>query len=66
MDAGDHYKYIAVYVNNLLIASKAPQGIINALEGEPCKFKLKGTGEVKYHLGNDFFRDEDGVMCVSP
>ena len=65
-DAGDHYEYIAVYVDDLLIASRAPQSIIDALEGEPCKFKLKGTGEVKYHLGNDFFRDEDGVLCVGP
>ena len=29
-DAGDHYEYIAVYVNDLLIASKAPQAIIDA------------------------------------
>ena len=65
-DAGDHYKYIAVYVDNLLIVSKAPQGIINTLEGEPSKFKLKGTGEVKYHLVSDFFREEDGALRMGP
>ena len=65
-DAGDHYEHIGVYVDDLLIASKAPQAIINALEAEPCMFKLRGTGKVKCHLGNDFFRDEDGVICVGP
>jgi hypothetical protein len=32
------------------------------------KFKLKGTGPstITYHLGCDFFRDSDGVMCMAP
>jgi hypothetical protein len=63
---GDHYEYVASYVDDLLIASKNPQAIIDQLEAKPHEFKLKGTGEVKFHLGCDFFRDEHGVLCVGP
>ena len=30
------------------------------------KFKLKGTGPLEFHLGCDFYRDEHGVLCMSP
>ena len=63
---GDVYEYVACYVDDLLIASKNPQAIIDALEGEPNKFKLKGTGAVEFHLGCDFWRDETGTLCVGP
>jgi hypothetical protein len=33
---------------------------------EDYKFKLKGTGPIKFHLGCDFFRDEEGVLCFAP
>ena len=59
------YEYIAVYVDDLLIASKNPQGIIDELTKEH-KFNLKGTGGVSFHLGCDFFRDEHGVLCYAP
>ena len=65
-DAGDHYEYIAVYVDDLLIASKDPQSIIKSLTDKPNNFKLKGTGPVTYHLGCDFFRDDDGTLCMAP
>ena len=65
-DAGDHYEYIAVYVDDLLIASKDPKAITDALEGEDHKLTLKGTGPTKYHLGCDFVRDEEGILCVGP
>ena len=64
-DRGEHYECITVYVDDLLIASKVPQTIIDALEKEH-KFKLKGTGPVSFHLGCDFFRDKDGVLCYAP
>ena len=54
-DAGDHYEYIAVYVDNLLIALRNPQAIINQLQAKPHSFKLKGTGPVDFHLGCDYF-----------
>ena len=65
-DCGDHYEYIACYVDDLLIASKDPQKIIDALEAEPHKFKLKGTGPVTFHLGCNFERDDDGTLRMSP
>ena len=65
-DAGDHYEYIAVYVDDLMIASRNPKAITDALMAEPNNFKLKGTGEVSFHLGCDFFRDADGTLCVGP
>ena len=64
-DMGDHYEYIATYVDDLLIVSKKAQPIIDDLE-KKHKFKLKGTGPVTFHLGCDFFRDEDGVLCYAP
>jgi hypothetical protein len=63
--ADNHYEYIAVYVDDLAIASKCPAGIIRALT-EDYKFKLKGTGLIEFHLGCDFFRDEEGVSCFAP
>ena len=39
-----HYEYVAVYVDDLLIASKDPSSIVTALEAHPNLFKLKGTG----------------------
>ena len=63
---GDHYEYIAVYVDDLLIVSKDPQSIIDMLSGPIHKFKLKGTGPISFHLSCDFFRDDDGVLCYAP
>ena len=65
-DKGDHYEYIGVYVDDLMIASKEPEKIISALEMKPNNFKLKGTGPTTFHLGCDYFRDEDGTLCVGP
>ena len=52
-------------MDDLLIASKEPKTIIYELE-EVHKFKLKGSDEVSYHLGCDFFRDITGTKCVGP
>jgi hypothetical protein len=65
-DMGDNYEYLASYVDALAIASRNPQAIIDALEGAPNNFKLKGTGVMEFHLGCDFFRDESGTLCVGP
>ena len=61
----DIYEYIAVYVDDLAIAAKDPKQITEILM-EEYKFKLKGTGPISYHLGCDFFRDEDNTLCFSP
>jgi hypothetical protein len=65
-DCGDHYEYIACYVDDLLIASKNVQAIINALEAKPNSFKLAGTGPVSFHLRNDFYWDENNTLCMGP
>jgi len=64
-DMGGHYECIAAYVNDLMIASEDPEAIVKTLM-EKCQFKLKGTGPTKFHLGCDFFRDEEGVLCHVP
>jgi hypothetical protein len=61
----DKYEYIAVYVDDLLIAAKDPLGITKCLEGTHL-FKLKGTGPLKYHLGCDYFRDDASTLCFGP
>jgi hypothetical protein len=59
------YEYIACYVDDLAIASKDPETIAKQLQ-EKYGFKLKGTGNITYHLGMDFFRDETGTLCMAP
>ena len=61
----DHYEYIAVYVDDLLIASKDPKRIIDVSTNKHS-FKLKGTGPIPYHLGCDFGRDDDGTLHFAP
>jgi len=61
----DHYEYIAIYVDDLMIASKNPKAITDELMNR-FQFKLKGTGPLTFHLGCDYYRDDDGVLCVSP
>jgi Reverse transcriptase (RNA-dependent DNA polymerase) len=65
-DKGDHYEHLACYVDDLLIGSRDPQAIVAQLESSPHSFKLKRTGPMEYHLGCDYFRDEDGTLCAGP
>ena len=64
-DAGDHYEYIGVYVDDLVIASRDPQAILDSLM-EVYKFLLKGSGPLTFHLGCDFINDPDRTLCQSP
>jgi hypothetical protein len=64
-DKGDHYEYVAVYVDDLAFAMRNPQELVDVLS-KKHGFKLKGTGPIKFHLGCDFERDADGVLCMSP
>jgi len=64
-DKGDHCEHIVVCVDDLMVASKDPDSIVKMLM-EKCQFKLKGTGPTEFHLGCDFFRDEEGVLCHVP
>jgi hypothetical protein len=62
---GNLYEYIAVYVNDLAIAMKDPKEFTDVLEAMH-KFKLKGTGSMTFHLGMDFTRNDDNMLCISP
>ena len=64
-DCGTHYEYIAVYCDDLTIASLNPKAITDTLE-HVHKFKLKGTGDLNFLLGCDYFRDEDNTLCMAP
>jgi histone deacetylase 1/2 len=61
----DHYEYICVYVDDLVIASKNPQAIVDLLSTKH-KFTFKGTGPIHYHLGCDYFKDHLGTQCYGP
>lgn len=67
-NAGDHYEYVAVYVDDLLFVMKDPQKFTDALSNPKgrYKFKLKGTGQISFHLGCDFLRDNHGILTMSP
>jgi len=62
-DCGDHYEYVCIYVDDLAMAMMNPQAFVDALKGK-YNYKLKGVGEIKYHLGADFSRDPDGTLCM--
>jgi hypothetical protein len=64
-EVNDHHEYIAVYVDDIMIAAKQPAEITQALESD-YKFKLKGVGPMNYHLGCDYFRDDNGTLCFGP
>jgi hypothetical protein len=59
------YEYIAVYVDDLLIAARDPNSIVQALQ-EKHQFKLKGVGSHTYHLGCNYFHDMDSTLCYGP
>ena len=44
---------------------KDPEEFIN-LFIQKYNYKLKGTGSITFHLGYDFFRDEDITLCMAP
>jgi hypothetical protein len=60
-----NYEYICVYVDDLAIAALDPEGIIKQLESNH-NLKLKGTGPIKFHLGCDFNREDDGTVHFGP
>jgi hypothetical protein len=56
------FDYVAVFVDDLLIAAQDPSSITNSLTDQH-QFKLKGTGALQYHLGCDYFKDNTGTLC---
>ena len=64
-DCREHYKHISIHVDDLLIASKYPQGSLDTLT-KKYNFKLKGTDPISYHLGCDFGRNGDETRHLAP
>jgi hypothetical protein len=59
------YEYVGLYVDNLAMAMDNPKTFLDILINK-YNFKLKGSGEISFHLGCNFFRDEDGTLCMKP
>jgi hypothetical protein len=62
---GTKYEYVAVYVDDLALAMEDPKTFLDTLTSK-YSFKLKGSGEINFHLGCDFIRDVDGTLCMKP
>jgi hypothetical protein len=50
LDKGDHYEYVATYVDDVLVYSRDPMRVIRELQ---CDYILKGIGVPRYYLGGD-------------
>ena len=50
IDCNTHYEYLATYVDDVLVYSKDPLKVIQALQ---CDYILKGIGAPRYYLGGD-------------
>jgi hypothetical protein len=59
------YEYVALYVDDLLIAARNPEEIVQPLQ-KIHGFKLKSVGQFTYHLGCDYFRENNGTPCYGP
>ena len=57
---GTKYEYMAICVDDLLIACEDPSGFINTLKYK-YNLKIKGDGPLEYHLGCDYHLDPDGA-----
>ncbi|KAL7580569.1 hypothetical protein ACA910_003691 [Epithemia clementina (nom. ined.)] len=62
---GTKYMYIAIYVDDLLIACEDPKSFIDELKNR-FGLKIKGDGPLEHHLGCDYFLDPDGTLVASP
>ena len=59
------YECIAIYVDDLLIASEKSQQIIKDLK-EKFKLKTRGDGPLEIQLGCGYKLDEDGAFVAQP
>ena len=61
--SGSCYKYICVYVDDLLVVMKEPSTFFENLS-KKHGYKLKGVGDPEYHLGGNFGCDSDGTLFL--
>ena len=62
-DIKTKYEYIAIYVDDLPIASDKLQQFIKNLK-EKFKLKIKGDGPLEYHLGCEYKLDKDNISVT--
>ena len=62
----DHYEYVATYVDDLCMIMKDPQSLLDQLMAPQYNFKLKGSGELAFHLGCGFQQDSTGTLYMDP
>ena len=62
-DKSDHYEYLVVYVDDILYAGKNAKQFW--YDVSKMKYKLKGVGSPKYHLGATFERVTDPEICMT-
>ena len=62
---GNHYKYVAVYIDNLTFAVDDPKAFVTNFQ-DKHNFKLKETGPLEFHLRANFAQDQDRTLSMSP
>ena len=63
-DGGNVWEYAVIYIDDIIVAMKDPKAFFDDLQGPKIAFTMKGVGKPTYHLGADFYRDEDGTLCL--
>ena len=63
-DSGSVLEYVVVYIDDLIVAIHDAQCFFDDLQGPQVGFTMKGVGQPIYHLGMDFFHDDDGTLCL--
>ena len=58
------YEYIAVYVDDLCLATESPSAIIDTFKTKH-HLKFKGDGKLRYHLCADYFENPDGTLLAN-
>ena len=62
-DSGDHYEYIAVYVDDIMVFSRRADQIMAQIQE---KYKMKGVGKHEIYLGGNIgYHDPTGVLYMS-
>ena len=59
------WKYVATYVDNLCLIMCKPEDFLAKLRSNSYNFKLKGSGELNFHLGCGFCRDDNGILYMN-
>ena len=62
---GTRYEYVAVYVDDMALVMEDPKGFVERMTKDHGLTFKAGTEPIKYHLGMEFIRDEDGTLGIS-